>query len=75
MRTTLRLDEDVFDLVKDYAESRSMPLGKAVSELVRRGWNTPVPTRVVNGLHVLVAPPGARPITSEDVKRMEEEED
>jgi hypothetical protein len=40
MRTTLSLDDEVLGLVKRYAESRSRGLGKAVSELVRRGLAT-----------------------------------
>ena len=73
MRTTLRLDDDVFQMVKDYAETRSVALGKAVSELVRRGWQTPVPTRIVNGLHVLVLPPDAPEMTTEQVRKLESE--
>src|SRR6266852_3716190 len=37
MRTTLNLDDDVLQKVKDYAESRSLSVGRAVSELVRKG--------------------------------------
>jgi len=41
MRTTLSLDDDVFREVKAYAESRDVAIGKAVSELVRRGLHAP----------------------------------
>jgi hypothetical protein len=71
MRTTISLDDDVFQIAKDYAETRSVALGKAVSELVRRGWQTPVPTRIVNGLHVLVLPPDAPQMTTEQIKKLE----
>ena len=37
MRTTLNLDDDVAKLVADYADSRSLSLGKAASEIIRRG--------------------------------------
>ena len=47
MRTTLNLDEDAFQLAKAYAQSRSLALGKAVSELVRRGLAAPMNTLVV----------------------------
>ena len=33
MRTTLNLDDDIVAVVKRYAESRSVGLGKALSEL------------------------------------------
>jgi hypothetical protein len=42
MSTTLSLDDDVFQEVKAYAESRDVAIGKAVSELVRRGLHAPL---------------------------------
>ena len=74
MRTTLSLDDDVFDLVKTYADNRSLAMGKAVSELVRRGLSAPVKTRAVNGLVVFDVPPDSGRVTSELVKRLESEE-
>ena len=74
MRTTLNLEEDVLREAKRYADSRAMPLGKAVSDLVRRGLSTPVQTRVVNGIQVVVLPSDGPPITSEHVKRLLEDE-
>jgi len=73
MRTTLNLDDDVLELLKDYAESRSVPLGRAASELVRKGFFTPTPTRIVNGLVVFEVPPDSPRITSERVKELESE--
>jgi hypothetical protein len=74
MRTTLSLDDDVFKVVKTYAENRSLAMGKALSELVRRGLNSPVKTRVVNGLVVFDVPADSELVTSELVKRLEAEE-
>jgi negative regulator of replication initiation len=74
MRTTLNLDDDVFDLLKSYAENRSLAIGKAASELVRRGLDAPVRTRVVNGFHVVVLPKNSPKVTSEHVKRLLEDE-
>jgi hypothetical protein len=74
MRTTLSLDDDVFEVVKTYAENRSLAMGKAVSELVRRGLNAPVKTREVNGLVVFDVPEGSEPVTSELVKQLEADE-
>lgn len=73
MRTTLSLDDDVFSSVKRYAESRSLALGKAVSELVRKGLRAPVPTRMENGFLVFDTPPDSPPVTSERVKELESE--
>lgn len=74
MRTTLSLDDDVFLRVKTYAASRSLALGKAVSELVRRGLSAPVKTRVVNGLVVFDLPDEEGRVTSELVKRLQANE-
>jgi hypothetical protein len=74
MRTTLNLDDDVFHLVKAYAEHRSLATGKAVSELVRRGLSAPVKTKTVNGLMIFDVPDSSETVTSEQVKRLAAEE-
>jgi hypothetical protein len=73
MRTTLSLDDDVFQVVRRYAESRSLALGKAVSELVRRGLSAPMTTTVVNGIHVVVLPQDSPKVTTERIKELESE--
>ena len=73
MRTTLNLDDDALRLMRDYARRRSLPLGRAVSELVRRGLTTPLPTKLVNGFHVVDLPSDSPVITTEDVRRLEDE--
>jgi hypothetical protein len=76
MRTTLSLDDDVMEEVKRYAETRSLALGKAVSELVRRALTTPRPTRIdpVTGLRVFDLPPDSPKITSESVRELDAEQ-
>lgn len=73
MRTTLNLDDDALRLVRDYARRRSVPLGRAVSELVRRGLTTPLPTKLVNGFHVVDLPSDSPVVTTEDVRKLEAE--
>lgn len=70
MRTTLSLDDDVFREVKAYAESRDVAIGKAVSELVRRGLRAPLQTRLVNGFHVVQLPPDSPPVTTEEIEKL-----
>jgi hypothetical protein len=48
-------------------------LGKAVSELVRKGLAAPVPTRTVNGIQVFDLPPDSPRVTSRRVKELESE--
>ena len=73
MRTTLSLDDDVFREVKAYAESRDVAIGKAVSELVRRGLHAPLQTMVVNGFHVVDLPAGSPAVTAKDVKKPQDD--
>ena len=75
MRTTLSLDDDLIPRVKTYAESRDITVGKAVSELVRRGLHASIRTRVVNGFHVIELPAGSPPLTIEHIRKIEEELD
>jgi len=74
MRTTLNLDDDVLELLKDYAENRSVALGKAASELVRRGLEAPVQTRMVNGFHAVILPANSPQVTAEKIKQLLEDE-
>jgi hypothetical protein len=73
MRTTINLDDDVLQVVKRYAEARSLALGKAVSQLVRRGLDAPLKTRTVNGLVIFDLPAGGPVVTTEQVKKLEAE--
>jgi Arc/MetJ family transcription regulator len=73
MRTTINLDDDVLTAVKQYAESRSVALGKAVSDLVRRGITASRPTRLKNGLHIVELPPDSPVITLEKIREADDE--
>jgi len=73
MRTTISLDDDVFELVKHYAEAHSVAMGKALSELARRGATAPPKTRKVNGLVIFDLPDESETVTSKQVKRLEAE--
>lgn len=70
MRITLNLDEEVIELLRRYSEARSLTLGKAASELLRKGSSSRTPTRIVNGLVVFDIPPGEPRITIERVKEL-----
>jgi hypothetical protein len=80
MRTTVNLDQDVYELAYLYAKGRGVTLGTALSELVRKGHGSPPvdsPSprlkRLPNGL--LVVASRGRKITSEMVKAALEEGD
>lgn len=74
MRTTLNLDDDILRLLKNYASDRSIPLGEAASELVRRGLETPVQLRMENGFCVVDIPNSGQQISSAKVNDLREDE-
>lgn len=71
MRTTISIDDDAFRLVKRYAARRSLALGKAVSELLRRAFTMPRPTRTVNGLQVFDFPAESPRVTMKKVQDLD----
>ena len=71
MRTTLSIDDDVLLLIRRYADSRSLGLGKAASELVRRGLTTQRPTRTVNGIQVFDLPADSPPVSRKKIRQIE----
>jgi hypothetical protein len=73
MRVTLDLDEDILLVARSYAKGRSISLGKAVCELVRRGLGAPLRTRTVNGIQVVDLPPDSPRITTRRVKQLLDE--
>ena len=80
MRTSVTLDEDVYQLATLYAKGRGVTLGAALSELARKGATAPPAespsprlVRAPNGL--LMLPARGRVITSEMVKAALEEDD
>jgi negative regulator of replication initiation len=75
MRTTLTIDDDVLEQVKEYAESRKMSVGKAASDLIRRGISRPAPTHMENGLRVFSRSADPQPLTPEMVREIESEQD
>jgi hypothetical protein len=68
MRTTLTLDDDVLGEAVKRAEALRISVGKAVSDLVRRGLTVAPPVREVDGLIVFDPPRGAPKISARQVK-------
>jgi negative regulator of replication initiation len=74
MRTTLALDDDAIEAIQAYAASHHLSLGKAASDLIRRGSRYQLGTRKVNGLPVLEAPNEFPVITTARVRELLDEE-
>jgi len=73
VRTTLNIDDEAFERLRDYAESRSISLGKAASELLEKGLAASVPMRIVDGFVLFDPPPGTPRVNSKLVKELESE--
>ena len=69
MRTTLTIDDDVLAVARALAERNGSSLGRAVSELARRGFKSAYTTRTDDDPTVFAVAADAKPITSEDVYR------
>ena len=68
MRTTFTLDDDAAALAQTYAKARSLRLGQAISELIRRA-NAPPTTRKKKGqLWVIPATLGAPKVSAQQIK-------
>jgi hypothetical protein len=74
MRTTLALDDDAAKAVQAYAKTHKVSRGKAASELIRRGTKYQIPIKYVNGLAVCDVPPWFPKVTTEEIKRLLEDE-
>ncbi|MFY9726774.1 MAG: hypothetical protein WAJ87_14855 [Bryobacteraceae bacterium] len=74
MRTTLSLEDDAMEAIAAYARGQSISLGKAASELIRRGISYQLGTRRINGLPVFEVPDHFPKITSAEVRQLLDEE-
>jgi hypothetical protein len=73
VRTTLTLEDDAFEVAQTYARARSLRLGQAVSELIRRGSAERLPIKRHGGVWVFDLPADAPKVTSRQVKDMLDE--
>jgi hypothetical protein len=73
MRTTLDIQDDVLEQVKQYAVARSMPTGAAASYLLQQALNRPLGTRMENGFEVFDVPGDSPVVTLEHTLRLEDE--
>lgn len=70
MRTTFTLDDDAAALARNYAKARSLRLGKAVSDLIRRASAPPMTLKKKGEAWVIQAPSGTPMLSSPQVKDM-----
>lgn len=75
MRTTLTIDDDVLAAAKQYADSRGLTLGEAVSQLARATLTERRRHGTRNGIVLLPAPADAAQATLEDVNALRDDQD
>ena len=74
MRTTITIDDDLFEAAKALAAQRKVAVGKVVSDLMRKGLQAETQIKTgKGGFPVFKVPENARPITLETVKAAEDE--
>ena len=74
MRTTLSLEDDAIKAVRAHARTNKLSMGRAASELIRRGVRYRLGTRKLNGLPVFDAPDDFPAISTERVRELLDEE-
>ena len=76
MRTTLEIDDDVIQAARELARLKNQSVGRAISDLARRGLvpqNLPS-VQLEHGIPVWKHGPGAIPVTNELVRSLAEDE-
>ena len=69
MRTTITIDDDLFEAAKVLAAQRKIPIGKVVSELMRKGLTAEARIKPgKGGFPVFAVPDNAQPITLRTVQ-------
>jgi hypothetical protein len=70
MRTTVTLDDDVFEAARTQAQASGKTLGEVLSQLARRGLRASTQTARKGGLPVFKVRPGAEIIPSSRAKEL-----
>ena len=73
MRTTLRIDDDVYSVARSLAESEGRSLGEVISELLRKGLAPRPESTSESGFPVFSVSPDAAPLTPEMVRQAAED--
>lgn len=73
MRTTITLEDDAFAAAQAYAQARSLRLGQAVSELIRRASTKPLQLKEKSGVWVFDLPADTPRVSSNRVKELLED--
>jgi hypothetical protein len=73
MRTTLDIDDDVLQAVKELGAMRKKTAGQMLSELVRKALEPATSYKIRNGVPIIPHRPGAPLMTLADVNRLRDD--
>ena len=74
MRTTLSIDDDVLAAARELASTEQKSIGEVISSLARKALRPAATARKTrNGVPLLAVRPGTTMVTSELVRRLQEE--
>jgi hypothetical protein len=74
VRTTLAIDDDVLMAAKELAETQRKSVGEVISSLARKALSPSTPARKTrNGILLLPTRLGAKKITTEFVRQLDED--
>ncbi|MDP9170100.1 MAG: type II toxin-antitoxin system VapB family antitoxin [Acidobacteriota bacterium] len=76
MRTTLEIDDDVLEAAREMARLKKQGIGRAISDLARRGLvpETSPTVELRDGIPVWTHKPGAIAVTSEMLRNLADDE-
>ena len=80
MQTTCDLEDDIFEAVESLARQKGIPIGKVLSDLARQALahqptqDVAPPYQKRNGVPLFPIQPNARPVTSELIQSLLDEE-
>lgn len=74
MRTTLQIENEAMELIREYAQARKVSLGRAVSELAYIGQQHLPQFKTKNGWVVHDLPAGSPPLTPQYLIQIEAQE-
>ncbi len=74
MRTTITMDDETARTATQYARGRGVSLSRAINELIQRGARPRSRIKYVDGWPVLDLPKRGKPLTTERVRELEDED-
>ena len=73
MRTTINLPDDIYDVIRSFANAKRVPFGEAVAELIRKGLRPECRPQTPGLFPTFTVPRGSAPITLEQTLAAEDE--